>query len=71
MRLGFSSRYDSNLSSAVERAAGRVLPVSVARNPILLFVFVGADHSRASTLSATLLLREFESAFVFGCCAAA
>jgi small ligand-binding sensory domain FIST len=39
------------------------------QEPDLLFVFVGADHAPRFDAVADLLLREFESAFLFGCCA--
>ena len=69
MRWASAVETDSNLSSAVERAAGTVFAGLGRQEPDLLFVFVGADHAPRFDAVADLLLREFESAFVFGCCA--
>jgi small ligand-binding sensory domain FIST len=69
MRWASAVDTDSSLSSAVERAAGSVFAGLGRQEPDLLFVFVGADHAPRFDAVADLLLREFESAFLFGCCA--
>src|ERR1044072_6983909 len=67
MRWASAVETDSNLSSAVERAAGSVFAGLGHQEPDLVFVFVGADHAARFDAVTDLLLREFESAFVFGC----
>jgi small ligand-binding sensory domain FIST len=69
MRWASAIETDSNLSSAMERAAGSVFAGLGRQEPDLVFVFVGADHAARFDTVTELLLREFESAFVFGCCA--
>jgi small ligand-binding sensory domain FIST len=69
MRWASAVDTDSNLSSAVERAAGTVFTGLGRQEPDLVFVFVGADHAPRFDAVSDLLLREFESAFLFGCCA--
>src|SRR6185503_545082 len=69
MRWASAVDTDSNLSSAVERAAGTVFAGLGRQEPDLLFVFVGADHAARFDTVTDLLLREFEGAFLFGCCA--
>jgi len=69
MRWASAVDTDSNLSSAVERAAGTVFTGLGRQEPDLLFAFVGADHAARFDAVSDLLLREFESAFIFGCCA--
>ena len=69
MRWASAVETDSNLGSAVERAAGTVFAGLGRQEPDLVFVFVGSDHAPHFDAVADLLLREFESAFLFGCCA--
>ena len=66
MRWASAVETDSNLSSAIERAAGKVFAGLGRQEPDLLFVFVGADHAPRFDAVSDLLLREFEGAFLFG-----
>ena len=45
MRWASAVETDSNLSSAIERAAGKVFAGLGRQEPDLVFVFVGADHA--------------------------
>lgn len=69
MRWASAVDTDSSLSSAVERAAETVFAGLGRQEPDLLIAFVGADHAQHFDTAAQLLLKEFESAFLFGCCA--
>jgi small ligand-binding sensory domain FIST len=69
MRWASAVDTDSSLSSAVERAAETVFAGLGRQEPDLLIAFVGADHAPHFDVVSELLLREFEGAFLFGCCA--
>jgi small ligand-binding sensory domain FIST len=60
---------DSSLSSAVERACEQVLLGLGRQEPNLLIVFVSSEHAAHFDELVPALRREFESAFLFGCCA--
>lgn len=69
MRWASAVDTDNSLNAAVERAAETVFLGLGRQEPDLLIVFVSADHSPRFDALAELLLREFDKAFLFGCCA--
>jgi small ligand-binding sensory domain FIST len=69
MRWASAVDTDSSLDSAVERAAETVFLGLGRQEPDLVIAFVSAEHSARFDAVAELLQREFESAFLFGCCA--
>lgn len=68
MRWASAVDTDSSLRAAVERAAETVFLGLGRQEPDLAVVFVSAEHAPHFDAVITLLRREFESAFVFGCC---
>lgn len=71
MRWASAVDTDSSLTLAVERAAEKIFNDLGKQDPDLLIVFVSSEHaSRFETIS-ELLRREFEGAYLFGCCASA
>lgn len=70
MRWASAVDTDSTLTSAVERAAETVFLGLGRQEPDLLIAFVSAEHAPQLDTVSELLRREFESAFLFGCCAA-
>lgn len=71
MRWASAVDTDISLQSAVERAAAKVFTELGNQEPDLLTVFVSAHHARQFKLVSELLLQEFESAMLFGCCGTA
>lgn len=69
MRWSSAVDIDNSLDAAVEQAAENVLLGLGRQEPDLLIVFVSAHHSARFDAVADLLRREFENAFIFGCCA--
>ena len=61
---------DALLSAAVTHAAAKIFKGLGNREPDLLTVFVSAHHAARFEELSHLLLREFESSYLFGCCAA-
>jgi small ligand-binding sensory domain FIST len=58
-----------DLASAVQQASAHVFEGLGRREPDLLIAFVSAEHLAGFATLGALLAREFESAFLFGCCA--
>jgi small ligand-binding sensory domain FIST len=58
-----------NLETAVQQAASQVFEGLGRREPDLLIAFVSSEHLAGFATLGALLAREFESAFLFGCCA--
>lgn len=69
MRWASAVDTDSKLGTAIERAAESVYLGLGRQDPDLLVVFVSAEHAARFDVIVDLLRREFDSAFVFGCCA--
>jgi small ligand-binding sensory domain FIST len=69
MRWASAVDTDLSLNSAVERAAETIYLGLGRQEPDLLIVFVSAEHAPRFDAVSELLRREFESAFLFGCCA--
>ena len=69
MRWASAVDTDSSLASAVERACEQVFLGLGRQEPDLLIAFVSSQHSPRFDVLGDLLRREFESTFVFGCCA--
>ncbi len=59
---------DSSLESATERAAAGIFKELDRREPDLVIAFISREHSAQFEVFPELLAREFESAFVVGCC---
>ena len=60
---------DPSLPLSVQQAAEKVFVGLDRQEPDLLIAFVSQDHLAAFDSLGKLLAREFESAFLFGCCA--
>lgn len=60
---------NSSLEAAVEQCAETVFNGLDKQEPDLLIAFVSAQHAAKFDLLAGLLRREFENAYIFGCCA--
>ncbi|HEY6642363.1 FIST signal transduction protein [Povalibacter sp.] len=60
---------DALLSTAVTHAAAKIFKGLGNCEPDLLTVFVSAHHAARFEELSYLLLREFESSYLFGCCA--
>ncbi len=60
---------ESSLGVAVEQAAEQVFKGLDRQEPDLILAFVSEEHAGEFDQLAGLLAREFEGAFVFGCCA--
>jgi small ligand-binding sensory domain FIST len=69
MRWASAVDTDNTLTSAVERTAEKVFLGLGRQEPDLLIAFVSAEHSAHYEALSELLRREFEGAFLFGCCA--
>lgn len=69
MRWASAVDTDSSLTLAVERAAETVFLGLGRQEPDLVIAFVSAEHAVRFDALSEMLHREFESAFVFGCCA--
>lgn len=69
MRWASAVDTDSSLDSAVERAAETVFLGLGRQEPDLIIAFVSAEHAPRFDAVCELLRKEFESAFLFGCCA--
>jgi small ligand-binding sensory domain FIST len=59
---------DSSLDVAVERAAATIFKDLDKREPDLVIAFISTEHAPQYESLPALLAREFESAFIFGCC---
>lgn len=71
MRWASAVDTDNVLTTAIERAAESVFLGLGRQEPDLVIAFVGAEHAAHFDTFAQLLQREFEGAFLFGCCAGA
>lgn len=69
MRWASAVDTDARLNTAVERAAETIYLGLERQEPDLLIAFVSAEHAPRFDAVSELLRREFESAFLFGCCA--
>lgn len=69
MRWASAIDTDPLLSNAVTRTAAQLFKGLGNREPDLLTVFVSSHHAARFEELSRLLLREFESSFLFGCCA--
>ena len=69
MRWASAIDTDVVLSTAVTQAAAKVFKGLGNREPDLLTVFVSAHHTARFEELSLMLLREFESSYLFGCCA--
>jgi small ligand-binding sensory domain FIST len=58
-----------DLTTTVQQAAAQVFEGLGRQEPDLLIAFVSAEHLPGFATLGALLAREFESAFLFGCCA--
>lgn len=70
MRWASAVDTDPLLSNAVTRASAKIFKGLGNREPDLLTVFVSAHHAARFEELSRMLLREFESSYLFGCCAA-
>ncbi|HEY4369759.1 MAG TPA: FIST N-terminal domain-containing protein [Steroidobacteraceae bacterium] len=70
MRWASAVDTDNSLTAAVEHAAEKIFNDLGKQEPDLLTVFVSSQHAPYFKQLSALLRREFESAFLFGCCAA-
>lgn len=61
---------ETSLDTAVEQAAEQVFKGLDRQEPDLILAFVSREHAGEFDALGGLLAREFEGAFVFGCCAA-
>jgi small ligand-binding sensory domain FIST len=71
MRWASAIDTDTSLSLAVERAAEKIFMGLDRHEPDLLIAFVSRHHAARFDAVSELLHREFENAFLFGCCASA
>jgi small ligand-binding sensory domain FIST len=69
MRWSSAVDTDGSLDGAIEVAAEKVFMGLGRQEPDLAIVFVSAHHAARFDAVASLLKREFENAYVFGCCA--
>jgi len=69
MRWASAIDTDALLSTAVTHAAAKIFKDLGNQEPDLLTVFVSAHHAARFEELLRLLLREFESSYLFGCCA--
>ena len=69
MRWASAIDTDALLSTAVTHAAAKIFKDLGNQEPDLLTVFVSAHHAARFEELSRLLLREFESSYLFGCCA--
>jgi small ligand-binding sensory domain FIST len=70
MRWASAVDTDNSLNAAVEHAAEKIFNDLGKQEPDLLTVFVSGQHAAYFRQLPNLLRREFEGAFLFGCCAA-
>jgi len=68
MRWASAIDTDLVLSTAVTHAASKIFAGLGNREPDLLTIFVSAHHAARFEELSRLLLREFESSYLFGCC---
>ncbi len=71
MRWASAIDTDVSLVPAVERAAEKIFTDLGRQEPDLLIVFVSQEHAARFDAVAELLHREFENAYLFGCCGTA
>jgi len=69
MRWASAVDTDNSLTAAVEHAAEKIFNGLGKQEPDLLTVFVSGQHAPYFNQLSGLLRREFDSAFIFGCCA--
>src|SRR5262245_57991041 len=69
MRWASAVDTDNSLSAAVEHAAESVFNGLGKQEPDLLTVFVSQQHTPYFKQLPGMIRREFESTFLFGCCA--
>ncbi len=69
MRWASAIDTDALLSAAVSRAAAKIFMGLGNQEPDLLTVFASAHHAARFEELCHMLLREFDSSFLFGCCA--
>ena len=69
MRWASGVDTDKSLATAVQRAAESVFIGLGRQEPDLVIAFVSAQHSARYEALTELIRREFDGAFVFGCCA--
>jgi small ligand-binding sensory domain FIST len=69
MRWSSAVDTDGSLEGAIEVAAEKVFMGLGRQEPDLAIVFVSAHHAARFEAVASLVKREFENAYVFGCCA--
>ena len=69
MRWSSAVDTDDSLDVAVEQSAEKIFLGLDRQEPDLLIAFVSAQHAARFDAVSELLHREFENAFVFGCCA--
>jgi small ligand-binding sensory domain FIST len=69
MRWASAIDLDSSLPSAVERAAEKIFLDLGRQDPDLIVAFVSAQHAAHFNALPELIRREFDAAFLFGCCA--
>ena len=69
MRWSSAVDTDDSLDVAVEQSAEKIFLGLERKEPDLLIAFVSAQHAARFDAVIELLHREFENAFVFGCCA--
>lgn len=70
MRWASAVDTDNSLPQAAQRAAQKIFAGLGKQEPDLLIVFVSSQHAAQFDELSWLLRREFESTFLFGCCAA-
>ena len=69
MRWASAVDTDNSLTAAVDHAAEKIFNDLGKQEPDLLTVFVSGQHAPYFNQLSGLLRREFDSAFIFGCCA--
>jgi small ligand-binding sensory domain FIST len=69
MRWASAVDTDKSLATSVQRAAESVFAGLGRQEPDLVIAFVSAHHAPRYETLAELVRREFEGAFLFGCCA--
>lgn len=69
MRWASAVDTDASLPLAAQRAAAKIFAGLGKQEPDLLTVFVSGQHAAQFEELSGLLLREFDSSFLFGCCA--
>jgi small ligand-binding sensory domain FIST len=69
MRWASAVDTDKSLSSSVQRAAESVFAGLGRQEPDLVIAFISAHHAPRYEAVTELIRREFDGAFLFGCCA--